>query len=190
MNQFYLTIQIGHMIGDNQYDYINQNSPGEKINYSYSKFKGYDFLECYKENRILVVNKQKNKQFKLIKPNFKTSYTLMDWIKKGVNKDQLDLLIKRFEVTKRIYSEYDENFRPINKSTSFTHFECYLFFSYFLLIENKRKFRLQNVNCLLKVNDILISNMKLLNHEEITFLSFCLRDELKIIDQIKSFLDD
>ena len=190
MNQCYLTIQIGHMIGDNSYDYINQNSPGEKINYSYSKFKGYEFLEYYKENRISVVNTLKKKKFKLINPNFKTSYVLLDWIKKGVNKHQLDMLIKRFEVTKRIYSEYDESFRPLNKSTSFTHFECYLFFAYFLLTENKRKFRLQNVNCLLKVNDILISNKKLLSHEEITFLSFCLLEELKIIDQIKSLLDD
>lgn len=178
------------MIGDNSYIYLNKKAPLEKINYSYSKFEGQHFLDKYVDNRNYVIEKIKNPKFNLNNPQFETSIIFWKWINSGTDQSKMDLIIKRFEVTRKIYTKYNEDLRPLDRLENFNQFECYLYFSYLLIIQYSRSNKLQYINSLLKVNDILISNRNSLNDEEISSLAYCLKEELKLIHHLKNSLND
>src|SRR6056300_1148798 len=104
------------MIGDNLYIYCDNDVPNSKINYSYSKFHGTVFLNSWMENRM-AVDLAEVKQFEIkFLTNTETEKIFENWIQGGFpnfsnNLNALLLLLKRFEVTKKIYDSYDSEFR-------------------------------------------------------------------------------
>jgi hypothetical protein len=68
----------------------------------------------------------------------------------------LDALIKRFEVTKRVYDAYDEAFKP-PASASFREYAAYVAFAEMLDAAYRSNGRLSLLNALLKVMDTLSS---------------------------------
>lgn len=182
------------MTGVNKdYKYINENSPREKINYSYSEFGGEKFLTSWKKSRSLHLLDSKNEEISLlIKSNSITERTFLNWIKRFNDNNfselnRLNLLIKRFEVTKRIYENYDEDFRRIN-TEDYNNSRLYVLFAYVLSLAYKKYHKLQFLNSLLKVNDINITKASELIDLDKNILAICIREELKYIEELRDKL--
>ena len=191
MKKNYGTIRIGNMTGDKmEYKYIGTNSPEQKINYSYSKYGGEAFLKSYRQVRedilspeIHADNIQLNE-----KSEIATERLFNDWISnlernEDIELELLNLLLKRFEVTKKIYEKYDRNFRPYDK-TLFHNHRLYVLFAYVLSLSYKKYRKLQFLNSLLKVNDIIISFVDMLDETTKIPLLHSVQNELKYIDEL------
>lgn len=164
------------------YKYINKQAPKEKINYSYSIFGGEDFLLAWEESRNQL-NLLNHFSSDILNPesNSSTEKLFISWIEKFEldrfnNFDELNLLLKRFEVTKRIYSRYDKNFRRIDKN-DFEELKLYILFAYILTLAYAKSKKLPYLNSLLKVNDINISNVSNFSSDIIELLGYCVQKE-------------
>ena len=158
------------MIGENKYKYIDSNAPKAKINYSYSKYLGLDFIEFWKssreknlknldkENLRTLINQNisfdDSKDFVLSKNLFLNWLDNIELEHKRVLID-VNLLVKRFEVTKKIYNDYNVLMRPSNKE-NYLNIENYSLFGIILglLFSKTKDFKYLNAH--LKINDILL----------------------------------
>ena len=118
------------MTGDNKYHYIDSDAPNIKIDYSYSEYLGLEFIEYWKTSRLQNLIAFDKKDLKNILSQITTNdaiegYTVSKnifstWLAKiELNNfesfEDVNLLVKRFEVTKKIYNEYNNLMRPKNK---------------------------------------------------------------------------
>jgi hypothetical protein len=154
------------MIGDSnlKYNYFNKNVFNNKINYSYSKFGGLNFLISWQDRRNECSNilNNWNDDYEGSRDVSETNIELKKWLSSDVVFSELEkvhLLIKRFEVTKRIYEKYDEEYRRVNKFVNYENLNLYINFG-FLMVRLYDEFKhLQYLNSLLKVVDILCSRV-------------------------------
>lgn len=158
------------MTGENKYKYIDSNAPNVKINYSYSKYLGLDFIEYWKLSRkenLKTFNKENLKV--LIKESIDNECTNGYTFSKKIFSNWLDnieldckeflvdvnLLVKRFEVTKKIYNEYNNLMRPENKD-GYLNIENYSLFGIILGLLFSKTNNYQYLNAHVKLNDILV----------------------------------
>lgn len=175
------------------YKYITDNNLYEKQTYMYSEYKGIVFLKEYLESRQSFLNhnideKTDNAVEKTIKNPVQKS--LLDLKRnmenKKYDKDTVSLInayTKSFEVRKRIYTEYDENWKPISNA-GFADSENYLLFADCLLLAYHNLKCMKYVNCLLKVVDTLLSMQNQLDGQSKRYVSRIVQQELDIIYQI------
>ena len=177
------------MIGGSYTDkYNNANSPDEKINYSYSIYKGEEFLEdFFAARKVILVAECVAPE---IQGDSNTHSLFKEWKEKIIIDDlsffdRLNLLLKRFEVTKKIYNDYDFNFRRL-ESSSFQDLTLYVYFSYLLVLSYRKTNKLQYLNTLLKVNDIVQSNYEGLEPKFREYASYCFKEEILIVEHLKN----
>lgn len=166
----------------NEYEYLDTNTPSQKINYSFSIYKGKKFLEAYKKSRTKVIYSKTNDKVDAIQSgscSIIKKLNLWKNLDRNMYLNDFMLLLKRFEVTKKIYCQYDENYRPINIDTKYDDLDSYLAFSDFLIYEYKLSDTFDVLNALLKVNDILISNSDVMSAIQHLKLKEILKEELK-----------
>lgn len=176
------------------YNYVDSRTPLKKIDYSYSKYYGEDFIRTWRMSRqeflgrdssvILDVNSNVNPPI-FNEKNFIDVDDILDyWIAELVanrtfDHTQLWLLLKRFEVTKKIYNDYSAMMRPSSKENlaplnAFAKWGVVLGLFY----ENQSKYQI--LNALIKVNDILISHPTQRN-----LLALCsVRKEIDLVDEL------
>ena len=177
------------------YKYLNKQTPIEKINYSYSTFGGEDFMRAWRESRTKLNFKNNfSRDFLNLENHSSTEILFISWIEKLEldefnNFDELNLLLKRFEVTKRIYSSYDVDFRRIKKN-EFGELRLYILFAYILTLVFSKSMKLPYLNSLLKVNDINISQIENLTKSEHNFLAYCAYKELDFIQNLRVNLNN
>jgi hypothetical protein len=181
---------------DKNYKYFSQNPFNEKINYSYSEYIGKIFIEKWKDYRCLFIKKSK-RVFTItdfIKEDVRTDSTqniFNKWIlaEKEIPINQFNLLLKRFEVTKKIYSTYDLDFRPTNSRDS-SNILFYLMFSYLLIFKYRETKKFNYLNALIKINDIICSALKINSDigDYSVFVNWVLTEEIKIIDSTQKKL--
>lgn len=173
--------------------------------YQYSDFQGIDFLQIYKKDRMRSLDILKNnlkkletenkKNFKLIgkiyykdgKLDLKEYLIYLFNSGSSTLKSQaktIDILIKRFEVSKKLFLQYD--IKSLKKlSSKFDELLLYPLFSlvlqkYYLEAEDQNK--LIFLNTILKVNDTISSiSTSIRNGKEIFFSIEAIKGELKII---------
>lgn len=184
------------MTGDELiYEYTDIQAPLKKINYSYSKFYGSSFLAAWRRSRIDYLDNQivpelgdcfkTNKTVDWNEAEFVESADLLDdWIYSISASDQyridlILLLIKRFEVTKKVYTTYSELMRPKDKTEvgSMTHFGKW---GIVLALVFDYTGRLPALNGLIKVNDILISNPQMKPKEALKSISM----EVELVEKL------
>jgi hypothetical protein len=168
---------IGHMIGDNKlnYKYINSDVFNNKINYSYSKFGGIEFIKTWEKTRtkcLDIFSDVNNVCYEIIDDS-KTNIEFQKWLSSSntlyAERDKIHLLLKRFEVTKRIYEIYDCEYRRLSKDVKYNNLNLYINFGFVIInLYNKNK-HLQYVNSLLKLLDIICSRMFEFNSDEELF---------------------
>jgi len=154
------------MIGENKlkYTYFNKDVFNNKLNYSYSKFGGVEFLKSWKEKRkecIAILLASDNLRYKIIDYS-KTNSEFEKWLSTDTvftEIDKVHLLIKRFEVTKRIYEVYDGDYRRVNRDVTYDNLNLYINFGLILVKLYHKYQHLQYLNSLLKLVDIICSRI-------------------------------
>ncbi len=99
----------------------------------------------------------------------------------------VDTLVKRFEVTKKIYASYDLNCRPEDRS-AYRGIGNYLWIGYLFCVAYECFSHLSYVNALLKLNDILCSPGTALTESESKARAYLLIQERRYIDAISGRL--
>ena len=188
-----------------KYIYSKKNLLNSPNKYQYSEYHGEDFFETYKKDRIKNLEILK-KNFKKIKIKNKKNFVLKN--KKYHNEKELilkeyliylynsninkiknerkiiDILIKRFEVSKKLFVKYD--FKNLKKKSN--KFDELLLYPLFSLVlqkyynDSSDQNRFIFLNTILKVNDIITSiSSEILISKEIFYSIKAIDGELKII---------
>lgn len=187
------------MIGENKYKYINGDAPNVKINYSYSKYLGLEFIDYWKTSRIEKLKEFdkeylyiiiKNIDSRVLQEGFISSKELFSkWIKR-IDLSNLDfikdvnLLVKRFEVTRKIYNEYNDLMRPNNKK-DYLQIDNYSLYGIVLGLLFSETKKYQYLNAHIKLNDVLIGwEADYLNKASLTLRAYSLDLEYNNVIQI------
>ena len=172
-----------------EYIYTQEDRLKFPHKYMYSEFHGVEFLNAYLADRLLKSQCSSflsNDPIYILKTSCRSwasslqiesdikdgifilntakllteilSKLLLDEISIG---DRFNLLIKRFEVSKRIYEFYDKNI--IKGNGSYTLLDNYLLFSLVLCLNYRSTSNFQYLSTLLKVNDLMLSIVKTIN---------------------------
>ena len=139
--------------------------------YQYSEYKGPAFLKAWEEDRREIISKN-DTDYKcdciLCK---KTTYNCVDktciyfngLLKQLEANDNsstllpsLNTLVKRFEVSKRLYSSYDHKFKP-SGNREHHNLHIYLLFAEILDIAYAKYDKLPYLNAFLKIIDIIVA---------------------------------
>tara|TARA_A100001037_G_scaffold80797_1_gene72931 strand:- start:19311 stop:19919 length:609 start_codon:yes stop_codon:yes gene_type:complete len=190
------------------YTYTCTNRLVTKENYQYTPWHGSRFVADYFENRknylknleVPEYSHDHIRQIELVskeyylRGTYKSSITVKllsllnstdinNGDKDNLDSEFLEKLLQKFEVTKRIYSDYDNNFKPISKN--YTEIINYTLFSIILLLKQQKSITYRYLNSALKLNDLIISiSDQHLKPEVKQFIHISLRLELSSIKSL------
>ncbi|GFI36182.1 hypothetical protein IMSAGC015_00341 [Lachnospiraceae bacterium] len=170
------------------YSYITEDNLENKQNYMYSTYSGTPFLEEYVKIRQDYCEKAE-KEDRTEGYEVETDPTLMslmlldgEYRLAGMNESirgRVDLFVKTFEVRKRIYTEYEESWKP-EKDAGYRNYDSYLVLGDILNRVWEDTGCTKYVSCLMKINDTLLSVSDRLKPRQKKQLAENLRKELKI----------
>ena len=154
-------------INENDYYYLLIDFIKKNKKFKFIKTELKKFINEDKENLLLLKKKYLSYKYKPL-PNlnrqkkFKTSELLDTIIINIINgkyktetKKYIELLIKKFEVSKRLYTFYSRDFKKIGNQNK--KIDNYLKLSTILAIEYFKKPNNRYLSTLLKINDLIIS---------------------------------
>ncbi|MBR1598179.1 MAG: hypothetical protein IJ661_04590 [Lachnospiraceae bacterium] len=155
------------------YKYITDNNLEEKQNYMYSEYGGREFLDAYKESRDSFLL-----EIKACDTDVHVTYIELMRLDSELNKKELwdnnrlilNDYIKTFEVRKRLYSEYNLNWKPCNNAT-YDNVELYIVLAQCLVKGYSLSKSAKYLSCLLKLDDTLISIKEKLTDRQKAVLS-------------------
>ena len=190
----------------NTYTYSKKNLFEITEKYQNTSFHGLEFLKHYTESRqtlILELRKKSTEtvRFKQILDIIQKKKNLFESKKDGnrqtenifynicldINNEakifEINKYIKKFEVTKKIFSTYDMNLKPITED--YTIIRNYLLLSLICLLKYKKSKKIQFLSTILKLNDIICSQIyKIDELDDILFSQYVLKLELKYINEL------
>ena len=170
----------------NLYDIPKNNLHEKPYNYSFSIFVGKKYIDSYLRSRKKILsdlNKKKLKKLNIEKDN--NCKTIQELNKILISKKiiiKFDILLKRFEVTKKIYDEYKGLF--LKKSKNFSRVENYLLFGLILCKYYSVKKKKNYLNALLKLNDLLLSPCFYAESSKFLDLKTLITNEINFINRI------
>jgi len=185
------------------YDYSKKDLLHNPQNYQRTSFEGKNFLLAYKESRRENIENLKNKiiqnkNFEEIINNFdiekemnsknNTQKILKSILKENIysKKDNeiVGIFIKKFEIKKRIFSSYDENW--IENTLEYNSIINYILLSNICIIKYEETKKIKFLNVILKLNDLICSEIKnIKENTELNLVIHCLKKELNFIVEIK-----
>ena len=190
----------------NTYTYSKKNLFEITEKYQNTSFHGLEFLKHYTESRqtlILELRKKSTEtvRFKQILDIIQKNINLFESKKDGnrqtenifynicldINNEakifEINKYIKKFEVTKKIFSTYDMNLKPITED--YKIIRNYLLLSLICLLKYKKSKKIQFLSTILKLNDIICSQIyKIDELDDILFSQYVLKLELKYINEL------
>lgn len=167
-----------------QYKYITEDNLENKQDYMYSEFCGKDFLNAYKRSRLSYISETNNEN--IVHNTRSELESIRESLKKRENinvRQLLDQYVKRFEVSKRLFTEYNESWKPTDQA-SYEQFDLYILLSEccikFYTLSNCAKY----FSCALKIDDTLLSIANRMTVSECVGLREILRCELAEYDTL------
>ena len=169
------------------YEYSYGNKLEYRNTYFYTPYLGTKFLQHWKADRLSAIEFCRNKTVSTSLSGETLIESLYQSALSGDIDERVLLLIKRFEVGKRIYDEYDQELRPLN-AENYKTLSLYLLFAELLSLVYCNTKKLNFLNPFIKVLDILVSSKKQLTNSECMQLSKLIEEEQSYInDMIKKF---
>ena len=186
-----------------KYEYNKGDLLKNPQQYNFTEYHGWNFLIEYKKsrNKISMNNIFKLEEFEkslenliseinsdhIKNKNIKTEKLLKILLKNIIQKNyfdykQIDIFIKKFEVKKKIFDEYDENYIAI--SENFSNLINYILLSGICLIIYKKERNLKYLNTALKLNDILTNKILNKNNKLFLYLQELIKIELYFIENL------
>ncbi len=149
------------------YEYVTENNLYEKQTYMYSEYRGTDFLKDYLASRCNYMDAGKSTGDDILSCEeisddlvWRELTEILRKLKTGDYSvevtDTVNAYTKSFEVRKRLYSRYDDQWKPV-EGAGFENYQSYLLFADCLLHMYRHTKCLKYFSCLLKVNDTLLS---------------------------------
>lgn len=165
-------------------------------NYSYSGYFAQAFIDAWlshRKNQLLLLPAPQ----KLVQRNGeslcpKNTMNLLHAIGEALQQPRMSIdaqemywlrrLVKKFEVTKRVYSAYQHcaPYRPIDKS-SYTNIDLYLKLAECFIFAFNKGGKLQYLNAFIKIQDSIISQLSTLSHTSQTHLAWLIQQEIKTV---------
>ncbi len=171
------------------YKYITENNLENKQTYMYTEYSGTEFIEAYKLSRKEILRKHMLNMVGMKHNTYKELSDIRDIISNGDLtidgniKKEIDEYVKSFEVRKRLYVGYDENWKPVQKN--YNVLENYLLFGEILVDTYDKTSNLKYLNCLLKITDSLCSVSSKMDEVQIYRLSEIVKSELYMVQEIQ-----
>ena len=107
---------------------------------------------------------------------------LIDIFQKNLfNYNHIDIFVKKFELTKKLFEKYNEKFIPISKNCF--NLINYILLSFICLLCYKQEKNLKYLNTSLKLNDTLTNQISK-NHKYLIPLEYLIKIELNFIDEL------
>lgn len=180
------------------YKYTDQDLLNNSQKYQMSEFNGIKFLTEYQNVRkeiLEIVRKKHNllsieKAIKVSKNNTNKIET-EDFLKNCIItmpnlelENKINKLIKKFEITKKIFTKYDNE---LNKNSErYNNISNYILLSIICLKLYKKNKNLKFLNTTLKLNDIVISQFnKISKISDFSLIDYCLSEELDEIGKLE-----
>lgn len=147
------------------YPYAEGDRLEERNTYFYSPYGGAAFLAAWRENRAAALDELGAPAAEPPPPAASDEpgsgeallESLHAQLRDGaVDRRRLDLLLQRFEVGKRLYLQYNDELRPLDRD-AFRDLDLYLRFAELLDLLYERQGDLSRLNALMKALDILVS---------------------------------
>jgi len=191
------------------YNYTNENLLTKPQKYHLSLFFGLEFLSAYVENRrkkiinfpktsilieeelIAKLNLKYYENYGTKKLSKYESTSLLSWIlfhlitsaDNIILEYYITLLVKKFEIKKRIHSVYSNELKEL--SDDFTILHNYLLLSLICIIKYERTLNLKFLNTALKINDVLCSQTnQVINSIDTDSFVYSLEKEISCIKQL------
>lgn len=172
-----------------EYKYITEDNLIHKQDYMYSEFGGDAFLNSYISSRDVFINDYQedicNNRI-TCRDLCKTLELLQDGDYESA-RIILDEYVKRFEVSKRLYSKYNEKWKNTD-SSSYEEWDIYLALSECCLSAYRLSKCTKYYSCLLKLDDTLLSVTDRMTQVQCERLRAILIQERKIFDVLCSSL--
>lgn len=189
------------------YDYCNENLLEHPKKYQMSPFFGSEFLNSYKSFRKNILNMVDYTSsytnildllptnfFDSIQPLSASHIVTVEVLKEELHKiltskfsfsEKMNKLLKKFEITKKIFSEYDFEFK--NNFGQHNNLLNYLLLSTICLHIYEHSKNLKFFNSSLKLNDILCSqNIENYVDMEKKLLHYVITKELNLVNELCS----
>ena len=198
------------------YPYTRENILRKTNKYAYTPYQGQVFLDNWLENRRSIIKKSQyfsteqqalsaekilsSEIFELISSNhtgqkFADLYRSLQQINREIDKTTVEQVrgqifryVKRFEITRRIHEEYDNDLKPIDRS-QYRCLELYVAFSIVMIDAFQKLGDLQFVNVLFKCNDIIVSKQAEIPGAAFDIGCLALHKEIEIAKQLLSDKD-
>jgi len=183
------------------YKYTKKKLFEEIERYQFTPFYGEEFLDAYKESRTNILDKIKVQKFEIERifdsiyektdgqkhsEVFVTEYELIKIIHHGFTENIkiLNKIIKRFEITKKIFGKYDLMLdKNLSEKKSLRN---YILLSIICLKRFEKDRNLKFLNCSLKLNDIICSVFNDdIHNNDLYMINFVLRKELDVIEKLQ-----
>ncbi len=172
------------------YEYITNNNLEDRQNYMYSEFGGVEFLKLYRLSREQYLKGLKESSREEIIANHDTRKDLNQVLRNlkcgdyNKTKDVLNDYVKRFEVSKRLYTEYKQNWKVANNA-SYDNLDLYMLLADCCLESYKLSGCTKYFSCLLKIDDTLLSVSSSLTCLESEHLKEIVIKELEEFEKLK-----
>ena len=192
---------------DNQnikYQYCNRDLLNKPEKYNFAVFQGNEFLQSYLDFRFSIVKKLENSikmnvTFTELINNFcnqntpqendielenlliKTLYEKkMESHKLDTN---IDIFLKKYEIKKRLMSQYDTEF--FEKNQDYKNLRNYLLLELLCVIRYEETRNLKFLNTILKINDMLITQTKKIHEQiDLSIFKYSLEYEIKFVKEL------
>ncbi len=177
------------------YKYITENNLEDRQNYMYSEFCGAEFLQAYNNSRLSFIRgiekipdgaelHDTRKELSELKNSLNDAR-----ISGGKSwKDIIDVYVKKFEVSKRLFTEYNGKWKP-TENASYEQFDIYMLLSECCLQVYRITECTKYFSCLLKIDDTLLSVINRMTHSEQKRLSWILEAEIEEYDKLAERLE-
>jgi len=175
------------------YKYSQRNLITNPETYFYSQYEGIQFLIQWQNDRKKFGTCQKDFQVEIFfsqphnfistSPVVVSSHFLNDLYRQTMqgeisqkNKEVIDAVLKRFEITKKIFDTYSADIRPLSESSDLD-INLYLKFGIVIEMMYTTTHELPYLNSLLKVMDIISSVFDYLTKTQKKYSAFLARRE-------------
>ena len=189
------------MNGDLTYPYAAGDLLENRNTYFYSAYEGRAFLDAWRRQRAAAL-----RELSIDQPGAATAEAgppaatrATDILLESIHHDLianharfgryalLDRLVQRFEVSKRLHGEYNENWRPVD-TADYRSLERYVRFAEILDLAYQAAGALPHLNALLKIVDTLTAMRTELNARQQARLRRVIIDEREHVDRLAARL--
>jgi len=175
-----LAIKISYKFIKKKIHVNKKNNFYKKINFNLRKV-----FNIVKDKKFFIEKESRILNFKNKKIDFKLYlYGLINELTKN-KKANLDLVIKKFEIKKRLFKFYSKGLKK--GRYGYRSIDIYFLFSFLLCLDYLNFKRVKSLNTLIKVNDLITSNNRFETFKQIpqSFISLIILFELLFIKDLE-----